>query len=92
MPKLYDAGHKADVFVRSHRHYCVYMDIGHTRYLVTPCWMFWNEFQQMSGMGGTYPTIGAVAFTVETNGNIIFEKYILPDKTHPKMVIHKVDW
>lgn len=64
------------VIVRSHVHYFVHIEFGHTHGFTTPAWKFPDKHLYRGGMGGVIPDVGCVEVIVEPNGKILVEKHI----------------
>ena len=61
---------EADVLVRSHIHYFVYVRFVHSHGFTTPAWKYPDGHLFRGGLAGTTPDIGAVEVIVEPNGDL----------------------
>lgn len=86
--KYYDGN--LDIIARGHVHYFVRVEFANSIGFTTPCWKFADTHLKRGGLGGTMPNIGMVKLIVETNGTVITEKHIMPDKRIPKQVPIKI--
>lgn len=82
--KLIEVGDTFDLSIRSHIHYYVYVEYSGSIGCVVPAWKLADDFQLKRGIAGTSPTVGAVEFIFETNGDILHNKIILPSSKYPK--------
>jgi hypothetical protein len=55
--------------------------------VVSGAWQFPNSFQFRQGLA-SYPSVGSVKITVETNGDLSLQKYIMPSEKlpHPEVL------
>jgi hypothetical protein len=86
--KYYDG--ELAMITRGHVHYFVRVEFANSIGFTTPCWKFADTHLKKGGLGGTMPNIGMVKLIVETNGTVITEKHIIPDKRIPKQVPVKI--
>ena len=81
--KLYPADRNIDILVRSHVHYFVEVGFINTYGFTTPAWKFPGKFEFRRGLGGTYPTIGAILIIIEQNGEWSRKKLVAPQSELP---------
>lgn len=87
--KYYGFNRDLDVIIRSHVHYFVHVEYGNSHGFTTPAWKFPDMHLFRGGLGGTYPTVGAIEVIVEQNGDMEIKKHIMPIKKLPKpKVLH----
>lgn len=82
--KLYPAHIDIDILIRSHVHYFVEVGFTNTYGFTTPAWKFPGKFEFRRGLGGTYPTIGAMLIIIEQNGEWSRKKLIAPQTELPQ--------
>jgi hypothetical protein len=80
--KWYASDKNLDVIIRSHTHYFVHIEFSNSHGIVSPAWQFPNSFQFRQGLA-SYPSVGSVKITIETNGDLYIQKYIMPSSKLP---------
>jgi hypothetical protein len=88
--KYYDFNRNLDVIIRSHCHYFVHVEDAYGHGLTSPAFKFPDQHLYRSGLGGTYPDIGAVSIRVETNGTLEVKKYLLSKSKMPQPQVIKI--
>ncbi|MDP9288053.1 MAG: hypothetical protein M3P08_07635 [Thermoproteota archaeon] len=81
----YDMGRQLDILCRGHTHYFMHVETGNDQHgIINPSWKGTGDpFLFKNGMA-FYPSIGSTKITVETNGKILIDKYIMPYSLAPK--------
>lgn len=87
--KLYPGDRNIDILVRSHVHYFVEVGFINTYGFTTPAWKFPGKFEFRRGLGGTYPTIGAILIIVEQNGDWSRKKLVAPQSELPTPTVEE---
>ncbi|MHC1571579.1 MAG: hypothetical protein ACXQTL_02285 [Methanosarcinales archaeon] len=64
-----------DWVFRSHSHYFVHIEYGHTHGVVTPCWQLQTGFMVRKSVFGLLPKIGALRLSIEGD-QVNFEKML----------------
>jgi hypothetical protein len=86
--KWYASDKNLDFIIRSHAHYFCDISFSHSQGIINSAWQFPNSFQFRNGLAA-YPSVGSSRITVETDGEISVQKYIMPSSKLPKpQVLH----
>lgn len=71
--------------VRSHSHHFVLVEYGNSVGWVNPAWQIFSMYTLQKSMSAA--TVGLVEVVIESNGQYIINKIILPDKDYPKIKV-----
>lgn len=91
--KYYDFDRDLDVLIRSHTHYFVHVEFSAQHGVVSPAWKFPDSHLFRGGLGGTYPSIGAIEITVEnesSGADIDIKKHLMPSLKLPRPNVIKI--
>jgi hypothetical protein len=75
-----DADQNIDILGRGHVHYNVCVWYPSTIGFTTPCWKMPDRYLFRNGLSGSRPNVGAVKITIEQNGQIHYDKFLLKKK------------